>query len=105
MENEMLIARFNKILDQKLKGSGVAVASAGLPADYGELLRVAERLRQADFAAASPIRGALWEKLLAMREQQVREHSELSGDELDEDQLYQATGGVKPPPEEKPDQN
>ncbi|MGD8399582.1 MAG: hypothetical protein PVH64_01410 [Bacillota bacterium] len=103
-ENEILIARFNKILDQKLTGNGAAEAAA-LPAADRESLRVAERLRQVDFSIASPIKGALWEKLLAAWEEQVRERPEISGDELDEDQLYQATGGVKPPPSEGPDQN
>jgi hypothetical protein len=105
MENEILIARFNKILDQNLAENGAAEVAAGLPETERALLGVAERLRRVDFAAASPIKTALWEQLLAVREQRLREHPEVSDDELDEDQLYQATGGVKPPPEEGPDQN
>jgi hypothetical protein len=103
MENEILIARFNKLLDQKLKGSSGSEATAGLAADCQELLKVAELLQQADFSANNPVKARLWEKMLEIQEQQAREHAEVSADELDEDELYQATGGIKPPPEDEPD--
>lgn len=101
MENEIFIARFNKLLEQKLRGGDGSKIPAGLAADCRELLKVAELLQQADFSAPSPVKESLWSKMAAIQEQQAA----VGTGELDEDQLYQATGGMKPPSEEEPDCN
>ena len=77
----------------------MAGSCADAGADFGALLKVAELLRRADFSGASRNRHPLWDKMLETLERKAGD------DELDEDELYRATGGTNPPPEEGPDPN